>query len=44
MSFSGTIAFYEISLRKAHNFTIANLTFSGRIPLNTTGSNCVIRT
>jgi hypothetical protein len=28
MSFYGSIAFCEISLRKAHNFTIANGTFS----------------
>jgi hypothetical protein len=44
MSLFGLIAFYEISLRKTHSITIVNLTFSGRIPLSATRSNCVIRT
>jgi hypothetical protein len=40
--FLGSIAFCEIALRNAQNFTRANRTFYGRTPLNATGSNCVI--
>ena len=43
MSLFGSIIFCEISSRKAHSFTSANLTFSGRISLSSTGSNYVIR-
>ena len=41
---SGSISFWEIALRNAHSFTMANQTFSGRSPLNATGSSCVIIT
>ena len=38
------IALWEIALRNAHSFTVANRTLGGRIPLNATGSNCIIST
>ena len=41
---AGLIAFWEIALRNAHSFMVANHTFGGRIPLNAIGSNCVIST
>jgi hypothetical protein len=40
--FLGSIAFCEIALRNAQSFTSTNRTFSGRTPLNATGSNYVI--
>ena len=40
----GSITFWEIALRNAHSFTMGTRTFSGRSPINATGSNCVIIT
>ena len=41
---SGSITFWEIALRNAHSFTMANRTFYRRSPLNATRSSCVIIT